>query len=188
MKLYGTVTSPFVRHCRVALTQCRLDWEFVTGDMESLTAQSPVHKIPYLSDGDRVLGDSCSIIKFARESAGQEFFPDIDEYDLFCTTNTILDAAVNVFQLGKDGLTPEHSPYLGRQAKRVESGLSVLDSRVGPGNYALSDGILRVACFLDWGLFRNRIDIEPYDNLRAVLDFSNQDPVFTSTSIPEEMR
>lgn len=188
MKLYGIVTSPFVRHCRIALTQGGLDWELVTGDMVQLAKDSPVYKVPYLVSGDRVLGDSCSILKFARESAGLDFFPDVDDYDLFCTANTVGDSVINLFLMERDGITPENSPYLGRQARRILSGLTSLDERVGPGGYALTDGILRTVCILDWALFRYRIDISPHTNLQAVLDFASRDPVVASTSIPEELR
>lgn len=188
MKLYGIVTSPFVRHCRIALIQADLDWEFITGDMVELAGRSPVHKIPYLVTGDRVLTDSCSILKFARESAGLEFFPDVDDYDLFCTTNTIADSVVNLFLMERDGLTPENTPYLGRQARRVLSGLSALNDRVGSEKYELTDGILRLACFLGWALFRYRVDISSHPNLQSVVKYANEDPVFVSTAIPEELR
>lgn len=75
MKLYGIVTSPFVRHCRIALIQGNLDWEFVTGDMTQLARESPVHKVPYLVDGDRVFSDSCSILKFGRGACGSGVLP-----------------------------------------------------------------------------------------------------------------
>lgn len=188
MKLYGIVTSPFVRHCRIALAQGALDWEFITGDMAQLAKDSPVHKLPYLVDGDRLFGDSCSILKFARESAGLDFFPDVDDYDLFCTTNTVADSVINLFLMEQEGITPDNSSYLDRQAGRILSGLTSLDERVGPGGYVLTDGILRIACFLDWALFRYRIDITPHSNLKSVLEFANQDPVVASTSIPEELR
>lgn len=188
MKLYGIVTSPFVRHCRIALIQGDFDWEFVTGDMAQLAQESPVHKVPYLVDDDRVLSDSCSILKFGRERAGREFFPDVDDYDLFCTTNTIADSVINLFLMERDGLTPDNSPYLGRQAHRIVSGLSALDARVGPGDFALTDGILRTACFLNWALFRNRVDISSLANLQSVLELADRDPVFASTAIPEELR
>jgi len=188
MKLYGSVTSPFVRHCRIALTQGKLDWDFVTGNFDELTSQSPVFKLPYLVAGDRLLSDSSSILKFARESAGREFFPDIDDYDLFCTTNTVADSVVNLFLMEEDGLTPDNSPYLGRQARRILSGLSALDARVGSADYVLTDGILRLACFLGWALFRCRVDISPHANLQSVLEFADRDPVFASTAIPEELR
>ena len=54
VKLYGILTSPFVRHCRIALEQGGLDWEFINGDMYELAKASPVHKVPYLVVGNRV--------------------------------------------------------------------------------------------------------------------------------------
>lgn len=188
LKLYGILTSPFVRHCRIALEQGGLDWEFISGDMTELAKASPVHKVPYLVAGDRVFGDSCSILKYVREYSGRKFFPDVDDYDLFCTTNTIADSVVNLFLMERDGLTPENSPYLARQARRIVSGLADLDQRVGPGGYELTDGVLRLVCFLGWALFRNRVDVSSHQNLLSVVAFAEQDPVVASTAIPEELR
>lgn len=185
VKLYGSEISPYVRHCRIALTQCNFDWEFVTDDLAERIKKSPVRKIPFLTDGERMLSDSCSILKYAREKAGQEFFPDVDDYDLFCTANTVLDSIINLYLMEKDGFAPGDSRYLARQARRIQSGLSALNGRVGSGDHVLSDGILRTACFLDWALFRNRIDMTPHPNLGSVLEFANKDPVFASTAIPQ---
>lgn len=186
MKLYGSFTSPYVRHCRIALIQEDLDCEFVIADAETISSTSPTWKVPFLTDGDLVLGDSCSIIKFIREKSGQTFFPDLVDYNLFCVTNTMLDTAINVFLLEKDGLTEEISPYFGKQKGRIEAILAEIDGRVGSGGYQLSEGIIRIGCFLEWALFRKRIDITPHRNLAALLEYLRSMPEFQATAIPAD--
>ena len=184
MKLYGSVTSPFVRHCRIALMQGGLDWELVEIDAAESGAKSPTKKVPFLQDGDVNLADSCSILKYAREKSGSEFFPDVQDYDVFCMANTAIDASINLFLLQNDGLDTSQSKYLGRQAARVESALDSLDATVQKSDLELTDGIIRLACLLEWGVFRNRFSLDSRPGLQKVIEFANQDSVFQSTAIP----
>lgn len=74
MQLFGSYTSPFVRHCRIALIETGLDCEFVETDYAESARRSPTKKVPYLQDKDVMLFDSCSILKYLREKAGGTFF------------------------------------------------------------------------------------------------------------------
>ena len=47
-----------------------------------------------------------------------------------------------------------------------------------------TDGELRLACFLDWGLFRNRINIDGLDNLQALLNSARSYDIFAQTAPP----
>ena len=185
MKLYGSVTSPFVRHCRIALIQGNLEWEMLEADLAASGERSPTKKVPFLEDGDVLLTDSCSIVKYAREKAGGTFFDDVMDYELFCMANTTIDAAINLFLLTNDGVDVAASKYLGRQADRVESALDELDKRTGGSDLQLTDGVIRVACLLEWGLFRHRFNIDNRPNLQSVLALANQDEAFRSTAIPQ---
>ncbi|NKB62570.1 MAG: glutathione S-transferase [Gammaproteobacteria bacterium] len=185
MKLYGSVTSPFVRHCRIALIQSGLDWELVEIDAAVSGEKSPTKKVPFLKDGDVNLTDSCSILKYAREKSGNTFFPDVQDYDLFCMTNTAIDASINLFLLQNDGLDVTQGKYFGRQAGRVESALDALDAVVANSEPELTDGVIRLACFLEWGSFRNRFSLDSRPNLKKIVDFANKDSAFQSTAIPQ---
>jgi glutathione S-transferase len=105
MKLHGSFTSPYVRHCRIALMESGLNWSFVETDHDNSARLSPSKKIPFLTDGDMLLSDSSSILMYIREKAGQPFISDALDFDLFCLINTLLDAAINRFYLAKDGIT-----------------------------------------------------------------------------------
>ena len=191
MKLYGSYTSPFVRHCRVALTQENLDFDFVDADYVMSAEKSPTAKVPFFTDGDLVLTDSSSILKYAREQsggAGGRFLADLEDYETFAMTNTLLDSAINVFLLENEGFGPEQIKYLGRQKKRIESGLTALNQRVGPNRGVhhdiTRDGVLRCACFLGWALFRKRISLDGRDHLRDLLAAANQVEAFAATAPP----
>lgn len=182
MKLYGSLTSPFVRHCRVALAQTGQKFDFVLADHAASLTGTPTHRVPYaeLADGT-LLHDSAAILKAIREQAGQPFFADVQDYDLFCLANTLLDTQVNLFLLNKDGVTAEQSSYVARQASRIEATLAALEARQWQGDSALTDGELRLACYLSWASFRQLLDLQAYPNLRDLLARADQQPLFANT-------
>ena len=187
MKLYGNYTSPFVRHCRVALLQQKLDCDFVEIDYAISAKSSPTAKMPFLTDGDLTLTDSSSILKYIREKSGGTFLADIEDYENFAMASTMLDSAINIFLFENEGFGPDQVKYLGRQKNRIESGLKELNKRFNPKQTEhdlTQDGTLRCACFIDWGLFRNRINIDQLDNLKTLLATANQVEAFTATSPP----
>ncbi|WP_049723735.1 glutathione S-transferase family protein [Gilvimarinus polysaccharolyticus] len=184
MKLYGSYTSPFVRHCRIALLESGLDFELIETDNKASAQQSPTQKVPFLQDGDTVLTDSTAIIKYIREKSGQPYLADITEYDAFCLVNTSMDACVNLFFLERDGINVEQSSYLQRQRTRVDSTLAELDQMPLPKHSPYGDMALRLACYLAWGLYRGRISLAAYPNLAVFLEHANQYPAFAQTAPP----
>ncbi|MFT6987637.1 MAG: glutathione S-transferase [Psychromonas sp.] len=183
MKIYGSFTSPFVRHCRIALLETNLACEFIETDAAHSAKLSPTKKVPLLVDDDLILTDSSSILKYIREKAGLHFFAEINDFELFNMTNTVLDACVNIFLLESfDGIKLSDSKYLQRQNGRVLSGLKALNSAVLATQLPLTEGQLRLACFLDWGLYRNRIDLFELDNLSKLLVLAKKDKYFADTA------
>jgi glutathione S-transferase len=185
MKIYGSFTSPFVRHCRIALLEASLHCEFIETDAVQSAQLSPTKKVPVLIDGDITLTDSSSILRYLREKAGMPFMPDIIDFELFNMTNTVMDACVNIFFLEKfDKITAEQSSYIVRQKSRVLSGLEALNQTQLSTELPLCDGLLRLACFLDWGIYRDRIDLKQLTNLTRILDIARTDENFIKTVPP----
>lgn len=184
MKLYGSYTSPFVRHCRVALAQAGFDFEFIEADNAMSAENSPTGKVPFFADGELTLTDSSSILKYVREKSGGDFLADIEDYENFTLANTVLDSSINLFLLEKEGFGPDQIKYLGRQKNRIESGLKELNKRFHPNRGIAQDSALRCACYVDWALFRNRISIDGLDNLQGLLDVANQVEEFAATAPP----
>ena len=187
MKLYGSYTSPFVRHCRVALAQEEMAFDFVEADYTMSAEKSPTAKVPFLEDDGLVLTDSTSILKHVREKSGKRFLADLDDYENFAMTNTLQDSAINMFLLENEGFGPEQIKYIGRQKARIQTGLSALNERFGPKRGApdiTRDGDLRCACFLAWSLFRKRARLDGLENLKALLAAANQTTEFAATAPP----
>jgi len=182
MKLFGSYTSPYVRHIRIVLAQTGQDCKFVETDYEKSGELSPARRVPFLYDDKLMLTDSASILRCLREKAEQAFFPDIRDYDLFLLVNTAMGSAVNLFLLEKDGITAADCGYLVRQKGRVDDILSFLDRQVGDGlPDANSDGAIRLGCFLSWALFRERISLEDHAALAQFQRQFESDPEIAAT-------
>ena len=182
MKLYGSYTSPFVRHCRIALLETGLTCEFIETDQAGSAAKSPTKRVPFLEDGDLFLTDSSAILKYLREKAGQSFMAKVEEFNQFCMINSALDATVNLFFLERDGVDLQAYDYTKRQAARIDSSLIELNALELPSQAPYNDAQLRLACYLAWGLFRKRIDIDKQKNLQIFLNGFNQYLLATQTA------
>jgi glutathione S-transferase len=184
-ELFGSYTSPYVRHCRIAMMQLGHAFTLVETNNDASAKGSPTKRVPYLRDGDRFFTDSSSILQYVRRKAGQSFLADLEDAERFYLANTGLEATVNIFQLEKDGITPPQSPYLQRQAARAQSVLETLDTyNLDTSGATTSDSVLRVACYLGWALFRKRFDLAPYRNLTAFVERAKSIPHFAETAPP----
>jgi len=147
MDLFGSYTSPYSRHCRIVMMQLGQPFAFVETNNDMSAKGSPTKRVPFLRDGARLLTDSSSILQYARQKAGQPFLADIDDAERYHFVNTGLEATINTFYLEKDGISPAQSPYLQRQAARIQSVLQTLDTDKLVFANPAPDGILRLACF-----------------------------------------
>lgn len=185
MKLFGSYTSPYVRHCRIVLMQSRLDWEMVELDIHSnKNPATPTMRVPFLEDGALKLTDSTPIVKYVREKSGQSFIPDVSDLDRYCLANTLLDTAINLFLLERSGLDLDSNVYARRQQQRVERILDELDAAPLPLPGKLGDADYRVAVGIAWGQFRNRFAIDAHQNLQRLLVIAGQDEIFMETAPP----
>lgn len=187
MKLYGSLTSPYARHCRIALIESGLDCELILKAPAEMRGVSPTARIPYLDVGDFQLSDSTSILKYLREKSGAQFIPSARELDLFCLSNTVLDSAISILMSKRlDGLEPVQSQYLTRQAARVESCLDDMERRELSTHLPLGDAEIRLACLLDWGLFRQLINLDERPRLQSFLEMARTWSAFSETAPPAD--
>ena len=187
IKLYGSYTSPYVRHIRIALKQLGLEYDFVEADYEYSDANSPCKRVPFLEHGGKMFTDSSSILLYLRQLKGDAAFVDVDDFELYTMANTTMDAEINLFLLERDGLRPETVPYLARQRQRVESSLARLDKIMtisSRQNDGLTDGEIRLVCLLDWADFRNRFEVNSYTNLSEFLANARCMEMFVQTKPP----
>lgn len=184
MKLYGSYTSPFVRHVRIVLLETAQPFDFIETDQTGSTAKSPTQRVPFLEDGDVFLTDSASITKYLREKAGQDYCKNAKELDDLCLVNTVLDASVNLFFIKRDGVDITPIPYLQRQAARIQSTLAELDKMALPLAAPYNDAQLRLACFIGWAKLRNQVDFSIYENLEKFYAGINNYDKFQATQPP----
>jgi glutathione S-transferase len=184
MELFGSYTSPYVRHCRIVMMQLGQPFTLVETDNDASAKGSPTKRVPYLRDGSHLFTDSSSILQHVRRKVGLPFLADIDDAERYHLVNTAMEATVNIFQLEKDNITPAQSPYLQRQAARVQSVLGTLDASDVEITSPASDSALRIACFLGWALFRKRIDLGPYPKLLSFFDRAKHISHFQETAPP----
>lgn len=184
VKLFGSFTSPFVRHCCYVFRQLELPFEFVETDYDQSAAGSPMKKVPFMSVGDLQLTDSSSIIKYAREKAGQAFLPDVIDYDRYTMINTIMDSAINLFLFDRCGITADQAPYMVRQQARIDAGLAALEKNITPEAPLAKDCHIRIACFVDWAVYRGRMSFSEYPNISKLAKKANEDELFLQTAPP----
>jgi glutathione S-transferase len=183
MKLFGSYTSPFVRHCRIALLQTETEFEFLQTDYAQSAKGSPAQRVPYLQHEGLQLHDSASILKYVRQLAEQPFCASVESYDCFCLVNAALDSTVNLFLLENSGVDIHTNDYTKRQAARIESCLAALDKKAVEG-LEWDDAGIRLACFIDWASFRKRLSFDNYPALQHWLHEANQDRNFVATKPP----
>lgn len=184
IKLFGSYTSPYVRHCRIVLAQTEMPYTFVETDYVASDAGSPTKRVPYLHDGEVKLHDSMAIIHYLRQKSAQAFLATPAETERFALANTVLDTCINVFLLENSGFSDSENTFLRRQQARIDSGLRALNDLMSstPELPEMSDADWRVACLLDWGLFRQRLNLGNTSNLRHFLSTIQSWQIFEQTA------
>lgn len=185
MKLYGSYTSPFVRHVRIVLLETNQACDFIETDQASSAVKSPTQRVPFLEDGETFLTDSASIVKYLREKAGQTYCKTAKELDDVCLVNTVLDTTANLFFIKRDGVDVSAIPYLQRQAARIHSTLAELNQSTLSATAPYSEAQLRLACYIGWAKFRNLVDFSVFENLEKFYSGINQYDYFVATKPPQ---
>lgn len=184
MKLFGNNISPYVRMCRIAFLEEDIAYEFIETSPQSSEQQTPTKKIPFLQDHNITLTDSATIIRYIREKSGKSYLGQLQDFETFCLINTSMDACINVFLLERDGITAEQSPYLKRQTARVESIFNELNKLTLAKTAPYNDIEIRLACYIDWGLYRDRISLHGHSNLLNFMAGIKTYPPFIATTLP----
>jgi glutathione S-transferase len=185
MKLFGSYTSPYVRHCRVALFDLGITFDFIDTDYTASAMASPAMRVPFLHDNGLQLSDSSSILMHVYHSKGIPFIETAEQMELYALSNTAMDTTINLFFLEKDNVTPQHSAYLKRQSNRIDASLAALELTNLPKALPLNIAETRLACYLDWALFRKRISLDEHPNLLSFVKLANTWPTFADTAPPK---
>jgi glutathione S-transferase len=142
MKLYGSLTSPFVRKIRAILTEKKVAHEFVLEDVwaasTSINTLNPLGKVPcLLLDNGKAIYDSKVI-----SEALEKYYPTpalmpsdttslVDMRALEALADGIMEAAVNIFLENKFHAEGARSiDWQQRQEKKITLGCQALESLI----------------------------------------------------------
>lgn len=182
MRLYGTTTSPFVRRVRIVATALGVPHQLIStanpeGEAE-LRRHTPLWKIPTAvfteESGERVVWDSHAIVDYLVEQHGLgPFRPSAEdpwrETNLVNAIDGALEAAIHLFYLERDGLTPSAAPYFSKQAERVGSVMHWVESQLHGAHFfedqRLGMAELVLLTTLDWMVFRKRYPVADHPRL-----------------------
>lgn len=198
MILYGSLTSPFVRRVRFIAAESGIRYDLVdtatNEGQKELRSKNPIWKVPYAEFGDVKVWDSHVIIDYIFEKYGDSAIRQpraknkYHESNLLTAADAAVESAINVFYLGKDGVTASQSAYLQKQTERVKSILTWLKSQLTE-NYFTDEkkiGLAELALFtsLDWMRFRNAYPVLEDEVLKGFLAEHNKNANLAATHPP----
>lgn len=147
MKLYGSLTSPYVRKCRILIKEKTLPCEFVIAAYTDapVAPLNPLGKVPVLQrDDGSGLFDSPVIVEYLDAfktpallaPAGEERWQMLRMQAL---ADGILDATVTRMTEGRRPLPQQSAETIARQEEKVSRALAFADSLLKGGPYLIQD-------------------------------------------------
>lgn len=176
MKLYGSLTSPYVRRLRIWLEHT--DYDFIELDIfsqegrKTLEAVSPARRIPLLELGKDTVYDSRMIFNYLNNKLQRESL-NLDDENALTLIDEANQAFVHLFLLAKSGIDIEQDAlYFNLQRERIKNLLLHLEGLVSSGHFKQWNyPAICLYCLLDWIDFRelNNLDSSP-----SLKDFRDQ--------------
>ncbi|MEM7153881.1 MAG: glutathione S-transferase family protein [Myxococcota bacterium] len=183
MRLFGTVTSPYVRRVRIVAQELGLAHELInTADDDgqaAMRALNPLWKIPTAQLGDQTVFDSEVINEHLMRTHGPgplaSFDPaDLEARNVITVVDGALDALINTFYLGKDGVTGEQASYVAKHHGRARASMEWLDARVDGAwlSSAKAFGVVEIAVCtaLEWMRFRDAYPVGDHAKLVGLME------------------
>jgi glutathione S-transferase len=194
IRLYGTITSPFVRRARIVAAELGLECELLESASEAGQARlrevTPIWKVPVAEFDGELVFDSHLITELllARVPNGPLAplpLGDLAARNVISVADGALDSLINAFYFAKEGITPDKAPYLKKQHARAESALSWLESRVQglwlTPTKKLGLPEIAVGTALAWMRFRDVYPIARHARLMTVLEALEERQSFINT-------
>lgn len=194
IRLFGSFTSPYVRRVRVVADELGLPLEQIDTTPAEGTAElrkrSPIWKVPVAEVDGQLIFDSHVITEVLLERHGRgKLAPlpvdDIEARNAISVIDGALDALINAFYLGKEGVTPAQAPYLKKQSERAAASLAWLDQNVHEpfvtSRKQLGLPEIALGSALGWMRFRNVYDIEQHQRLMRCFEELEKRPSFHAT-------
>lgn len=167
MKLYGSVTSPYVRRIRVVLSNTPhefLDLQIFSGEDRALLGErNPTLKVPCLEDNGQMIFDSRVIYSYLAEKFNYKPLTWEEENQL-----TLIDAAndsfVQLLLLKRSEFDiDENKLYFRLQKERIDAIFSSLSEQLAQGGFVgWSYPEICLYTLVDWVLFREMHSFKDY--------------------------
>jgi len=174
MKLFGSVSSPFVRRLRLLLVNQPYELIslniFETVGRETLVQLNPTRKVPMLQDGELVIFDSGVIFRYLSQKLQLPALSWADENRL-TMINAVNDSLVELLLCQRSGFdTHSDKLFFNLQHERVVGTLQVLEQQAATGQFADWDYLaISLYSLLDWAEFRQLADLKPYPALQQFM-------------------
>lgn len=193
MKLYGTVTSPFVRRVRVVAAEVGCEVERIDTATEDGQAKlrevTPIRKVPVAVVDGRMLFDSRVIIDWLFTTRGfGALTPPRDrwrEANLLNAIDAAADSVIQVFYLRRDGVPVDGTPFAQRQLERAQAIFTWLGGELAPNGVSFGGGFglceISLCAMLDWMDFRKVFPTEQATQLAALRAAWRERPSMVAT-------
>lgn len=198
MKLFGILTSPYVRKTRIVLSEKKIEYEFVLADLDSpnsiINEYNPLGKVPCLvMDDGKTLYDSRVIVAYLDTTTPVgKLLPNSNRSraDVRCweaLADGLMDAAVSIRLERKRPVAQQSQEWIDRQMKKIKTGLKAMSVNLGKrqfcheNTFSLAD--IAVGSSLGWLEFRFP-EIgwrNEYENLSQLFDRLSERTSFKET-------
>lgn len=186
MQLIGFPASPFVRRLRLFLN--KRDYEFINIDIfspdgrKTLTDNNPAQKVPALVDDNITLYDSRVIFRYLSEKFN---YSDLTwpQENLLTLIDAANDSFVTLLLLRRSDIdSSEDKLFFNLQRERVVTLLETLNEEVKNKTFnEWSYPSICLYCLLDWLVFRELVDLQPYKYLVSFLEKSKKQDAVNET-------
>jgi len=198
MKLYGSLTSPYVRKVRVFMREKEIDYEFIVeGPADpkgNIPRLNPLGKVPLLiRDDDEVMFESPMIIEFLDELSGYPLIPAGKSrwraQRWHALGQGILDAVVARLMETRRPPERQDPAVIDRQEGKVAAALRFANEHYKKGKYLVDDALtiadISMAVALEYIDFRYAHDWRSlYPHLDQWLAVHSTRPSFIETRPP----
>lgn len=198
MRLFGTLTSPYVRRVRIVALELGIDHDLVDTNtpqgQAELRSLNPLWKVPVAQVDDRTILDSAVIDEYLMRHHGPGPLAPSDPEDMAARSVTtvidgVLDSLINAFYLARDGVVPERAPYLAKHHERAAASMAWLEQRVVDGVWMTERrafGLVEVGLCtaLEWMRFRQTYPVERHPGLLRCVEHHGQRESLVATRPP----
>ena len=149
MKLYGSLTSPYVRKARILIREKHLPCEFVVADAwaadSPVPALNPLGKVPVLlRDDDSVLFDSPVIVEYLDALKAPTQLPAAGEarWDMLrweALADGLLDAVVTRLLESRRPAAQQSADNIRRQEEKITRSIEYTAQHLSQGAWLMSD-------------------------------------------------